>query len=326
MQVPPSGCERCCGCETSCALTACFLGLLCGVSCELVVWGAVAGSGGAVGGSGGAVRAFGRAGSPARAGAVARPAGRRMGALLRWPAVRGQVCGQEAAPRGRRVAALARAGFAPAVSSFTRLARTTTPLPRTVDGHSAQRVITAQGASLSISQNGEIDAEAIACQRSLRKRSMPRRHLRAERCCVSRSPTLRPWIIRVLRRPTWRGAGARRSLCHLQNGSDNRTPATRASLLRDTGRAFLSQAGPQSGLALLQVSITFSSSRFACSVGTKKATHLGRPRLAWICAPTTTARTSQRGLGGDRTRTSDRDRSSTASAGRPLAPRRCGWC
>ena len=111
-----------------------------------------------------------------------------------------------------------------------------------------------------------------------------------ERCCLCHSPTLRPWII--ARR--LRTAG---TVDVLRGGAlepDPRTPAgnwqakAHAYCQRlfpaRSAEIFLSQAGPQLDLEFFTLSITFGSDVGLIAFSTKKATRLGRPRLARYAA------------------------------------------
>ena len=107
---------------------------------------------------------------------------------------------------------------------------------------------------------------------------------------LSHSPTLRPWI--VVRR--LRTAGA---VDVLRGGALEPDPCTPPEIEQAKAHAycqrlfparsaevFLSQAGPQLDLECFTLSITFGSDVGLIAFSTKKATRLGRPRLACYAA------------------------------------------
>src|SRR4051812_22364310 len=89
----------------------------------------------------------------------------------------------------------------------------------------------------------------------------------AGRCFPCHSPTLRPWI--AVRRPTWRGFGARVSARSWKNCTLKRTQVFQRVFQRDARGVFLSQAGPRFDLNLFKLSITSVSIVGAVSETTK---------------------------------------------------------
>jgi hypothetical protein len=111
----------------------------------------------------------------------------------------------------------------------------------------------------------------------------------AERCFLCHSPTLRPWIVpRQLRCRRWtsyvEGLWSP-SLAQALLNSQAKADAYRLThFYARTPRVFLSQAGPQFGLVLLQAEHHLGIRRRLIAFRTKKATPLGRPRLACYAA------------------------------------------
>jgi hypothetical protein len=137
------------------------------------------------------------------------------------------------------------------------------------------------------------------------------RSFRRQRCCLCHSPTLRPWIA-GLGRGVLRGGvlepDARRS--HYRNVHAKATRTyTRESSDRPW-RTFLSQAGPQVGLELFKLSITFWLVVADLPSETKKATH-------WVALPCggvyarSSEHTSRKGRIRCRTGASDRSYAGT---------------
>ena len=117
------------------------------------------------------------------------------------------------------------------------------------------------------------------------------RSANAERCFPSHSPTLRPWIVtRRLRTSA--------AVAVLRGGALEPEPRTfdpKISKLKHTliyqrhfqrraPRVFLSQAGPRFDLGLFQAEHHLWFRRWLSPPETKKATQLGRPRLARYAA------------------------------------------
>ena len=139
-----------------------------------------------------------------------------------------------------------------------------------------------------------------------------------KRCFPCHSPTLRPWIApRRLR-------GRRRSV--LRGGALEPEPGANAGNVQAkadanrrrhcsarTPRVFLSQAGPRFDLVLLQAEHHLSIPTVPAAFGTKKATRLGRPRLARSAARALARMPPSEGM----------DVSGPAVHGKPVPARQC---
>jgi hypothetical protein len=99
---------------------------------------------------------------------------------------------------------------------------------------------------------------------------------RAERCCPSHSPTLRPWIA-GRRRPSWRGFGARARGVLLQNVQAKANAFIPASYLQ-LSAARLSLSGGASIRSLSPSDVHHLCAIESVASERKKATLLGRPR------------------------------------------------
>jgi hypothetical protein len=147
----------------------------------------------------------------------------------------------------------------------------------------------------------------------------------AERCFLSLSPTLRPWIaVRPLRarRPTWRSVGARASQLR-RNCMQKPTLLAARNFRRGAPRVFLSQAGPRSELCFLKLGITSGLSDGDGSPWSmKKATRW--VALVWLGmrARGPSRHASQRGRERYCAQASRRRLAGTASPGRPGPLRR----
>jgi hypothetical protein len=90
--------------------------------------------------------------------------------------------------------------------------------------------------------------------------------------------------IRDGRRPTWRSLGARTSRAVLEKRRQKHTLNASVCCKHAAPRVFLSQAGPRFDLDLFKLSITFVLALTETLRRRKKATRLGRPRLACYAA------------------------------------------
>jgi len=81
--------------------------------------------------------------------------------------------------------------------------------------------------------------------------------IESKRSCLCHSPTLRPWIADI-RRPTWRGFGARRRR-YFKKMRRQKQPfiQQRINVREKRSRTFLSQTGPRVQLVFFKLGITF---------------------------------------------------------------------
>ena len=125
---------------------------------------------------------------------------------------------------------------------------------------------------------------------------------KAERCCPSHSPTLRPWITdRRMRYPGWTTSYVEElwspSLAHIAGNRQAKAGAnTSIHFFLRAGGVFLPQAGPRSGLVLLQAGHHLASCRSVTSRN-DEGDPLGRPRLARNAARNLACTPSSEGMG-----------------------------
>jgi hypothetical protein len=125
---------------------------------------------------------------------------------------------------------------------------------------------------------------------------------KAERCCPSHSPTLRPWITDCrMRYPGWKASYVEElwspSLAHVAENRQAKAGAKyQHPFLLRAGGVFLPQAGPRFGLVLLQAGHHLTSCRSVTSRN-DEGDPVGRPRLARNAARNLACTPSSEGIG-----------------------------
>lgn len=146
-----------------------------------------------------------------------------------------------------------------------------TALRPSPDRRSTQRRLFEPGSSLSLARRRPMLSMPLAYPSTLDRRPL-----------VAHVPSGR--------RPTWRSFGARASAGGWKIHRQKHTLIASVNFQRTALRVFLSQAGPRFDLELVQAEHHLWFRRCLIALKTKKATRLGRPRLACY-APRDLART-----------------------------------